>query len=44
MNTVLPTDSLDVPRLLMDVAYGRQDFSVLASLPALAPRTSVDIA
>lgn len=44
MTTAFSADPLDVPRLLMDAAYGRQDFTVIASLPALAPRTSVDLA
>ncbi|HTJ82771.1 MAG TPA: polysaccharide deacetylase family protein [Polyangiaceae bacterium] len=44
MRTNGATDPLDVPRLLMDVGYGRQDFAAMASVPALAPRTSIDIA
>jgi peptidoglycan/xylan/chitin deacetylase (PgdA/CDA1 family) len=44
---VMPTfskpDALDVPRFLMDVSYDVQHFSAFASVPGLAPRTSIDL-
>lgn len=36
-------DAFDVPRLLMDASYDAQQFSAFAAIPALAPRTSVDL-
>ena len=43
MPTFAKPDPLDVPRFLMDVSYDAQHFSAFASVPGLAPRTSIDL-
>jgi peptidoglycan/xylan/chitin deacetylase (PgdA/CDA1 family) len=43
MPTFASPDALDVPRFLMDTSYDAQHFSAFASVPGLAPRTSIDL-